>query len=151
MFSDPCIDCGVDRLQSHKCFVGRHPRCRSCAKKNLSDEGHQNLRNAGLKVWSDPVKSKRIVDGNLTARAERGEKQKKWKRSDRSQWSLNVRSRDGYKCALCLTVGRGRQMHAHHIFIASQFPEPEDALSLLNGITLCQPCHWSIHFPNGAK
>jgi len=141
-----CPECKESRtLKKWRGSWGNEKLCKKCHCKTL----HQ--KNTGSK---HPMSDERLanhIEANHKWRAERGEKQKKWKRSDRSQWSLNVRSRDGYKCALCLTVGRGRQMHAHHIFIASQFPEPEDALSLLNGITLCQPCHWSIHFPNGAK
>lgn len=82
-------------------------------------------------------------------RAAKGEKQKIWKRSERAQWSLDVRKRDHYTCVLCRKQGIGRQMHAHHILAASQYPEW--SLSRLNGITLCVPCHKSVHQTEGSK
>lgn len=55
-------------------------------------------------------------------------------------WSLAVRDRDGRRCVECGATGR---LHAHHIVPISE--NPELALDLGNGQTLCPPCHAAKH------
>lgn len=143
MFSDPCIDCGVDRPRKHACFVGQHPRCRPCSKKCQSIETRQKISKSAKDRWSNHDHREHLVNAIRAHRLAIGEKQKIWKRKERSQWSLDVRKRDDYTCRTCLTKGIGRQMHAHHILSAAKYPEY--SLMIENGITLCVPCHRKIH------
>ena len=51
-------------------------------------------------------------------------------------WSIAVRTRDGFKCKSC---GSGRNTHAHHL--VSKYYHPKYAYVLNNCITLCKNCH----------
>lgn len=64
-------------------------------------------------------------------------------------WREAVFSRDGYSCQHCgYKSGSGKtiDIHPHHIFSASKFPDKRTLLS--NGITLCAPCHGRVHSIN---
>ena len=133
-----CPECKESRiLKKWRASWGNEKLCKKCSCKTL----HQ--KNTGLKHPMSDERLAKHIDTVRKWRAAKGEKQKTWKRSERSLWSLKVRARDNYTCILCRTEGTGRQMHAHHILAASQYPE--FSLSLLNGITLCVPCHKSVH------
>lgn len=43
----------------------------------------------------------------------------------------------------CMTCNSTEDLHAHHILAKAEYPQY--ALSLLNGITLCKYCHYSVH------
>lgn len=73
----------------------------------------------------------------------RSKTKKKHKRRARSlnpqklrQWSLAVRTRDGFKCVSC---GSARNTHAHHM--VSKYYRPQFAYAINNGVTLCKKCH----------
>ena len=56
------------------------------------------------------------------------------------QWANDVKERDNRTCREC---GSNEQLHAHHLFPRSVFPELRYHLN--NGVTLCAPCHKNIH------
>lgn len=55
-----------------------------------------------------------------------------------AKWSKRVRSRDGYKCDICLST---KELTAHHLNSA----DTENRWSVSNGITLCATCHQRFH------
>jgi hypothetical protein len=50
-------------------------------------------------------------------------------------WALQVKQRDGFKCAICSDIER---LNSHHIIVREQH---DTKLDLLNGITLCAKHH----------
>jgi 5-methylcytosine-specific restriction endonuclease McrA len=82
-----------------------------------------------------------------------GEKNKNWKggitplnKLVRSSgecltWRRDVFKRDQWKCQKCDKGGRG--MVAHHIKTFAEYPDLR--FDVENGVTLCTPCHVSIH------
>ncbi len=62
------------------------------------------------------------------------------------EWRKAVFVRDDYTCALCHE--RGGKLAAHHIYRFTD--RPDLALEIGNGITLCWPCHGSIHWKEEA-
>lgn len=63
-------------------------------------------------------------------------------------WRTNVFQRDDYTCQRCKQ--RGNALHAHHDLPFAQFPDLR--LELLNGVTLCKPCHRLIpRHPQGSQ
>jgi len=59
------------------------------------------------------------------------------KSSRYTQWRTSVFARDDYVCQAC--GERGGRLHAHHDLPFSQFPDLR--FEVLNGMTLCVPCH----------
>lgn len=55
-------------------------------------------------------------------------------------WAKTIKKLDNNMCKLCDST---KNLHAHHIYPKSLFPEL--ALDLDNGVTLCHDCHWGIH------
>src|SRR3990167_1974136 len=55
-------------------------------------------------------------------------------------WRTAVFRRDQYRCRQC---GHRGALHAHHI--ASWKDAPERRFDLINGVTLCPPCHAQEH------
>jgi 5-methylcytosine-specific restriction endonuclease McrA len=51
-------------------------------------------------------------------------------------WSIRVRTRDGFRCLAC---GSSKNTHAHHLISKSY--HPRFALVITNGLTLCKRCH----------
>lgn len=60
-----------------------------------------------------------------------------------ARWSKAVKERDGYVCTSC---GSPLGLSAHHVVGVDV--EPERALSLSNGVTLCAACHAKQHVPD---
>lgn len=64
-------------------------------------------------------------------------------------WALQVICRDDRVCQHCGFGWNGpKTLNAHHIL--HQAHRPDLALDLSNGITLCVPCHKTIHKTTGA-
>lgn len=59
--------------------------------------------------------------------------------SQRQEWARKVRKRDGYRCQECGGLGEV----AHHIIPVSK--DPDRALDMSNGKTLCNTCHLEVH------
>lgn len=57
-------------------------------------------------------------------------------------WRIQVLQRDGFRCALGCRKDSPDPLHAHHIIGFAK--QPELAGKVWNGITLCEPCHYSI-------
>lgn len=60
------------------------------------------------------------------------------------EWREAVFARDGYQCVKCESAD---ELHAHHI--VRWVDAPSLRVVLQNGITLCQPCHASVHASGG--
>ena len=58
------------------------------------------------------------------------------------KWRKAVFVRDNWTCQICGDK-TGGNLHAHHIFSFSEFPEYR--LDVWNGITLCYACHQKYH------
>lgn len=58
-------------------------------------------------------------------------------------WRKSVYERDNYTCQLCKHK-HGRNLNAHHIKVFKDYPE--ERLDVDNGITLCEECHYIIHY-----
>ena len=64
-----------------------------------------------------------------------------WRRSREYRlWRAAVIRRDG----VCQNCGRRKDRHAHHIEHAAHSPELR--FDVENGLTLCQRCHWMLHY-----
>jgi 5-methylcytosine-specific restriction endonuclease McrA len=53
-----------------------------------------------------------------------------------AQWSIDVRTRDGFKCSIC---GKSEFLNSHHVICKERFKEHQ--FDIQNGITLCAGCH----------
>lgn len=62
------------------------------------------------------------------------------------RWSTAVKERDGFVCQGCKLQPPVR-LHAHHIIPWRE--QPELALTVSNGITLCPACHKRAHLDHG--
>lgn len=111
----------------------------------------------GVSFQSPPtvrtVTCSKRCSGLKRSREQRGELSHRWKggktapivllrtSAEYGAWRTAVFERDGYVCALC--GQRGGKLAAHHI---KPFRDHEALrLAVPNGITLCWPCHRSIH------
>lgn len=63
-----------------------------------------------------------------------------------SKWTRAIKKRDNYICQEC---GCNKNLISHHK--KGIFDYPLLAFDLVNGITLCRPCHIKIHHPNKWK
>lgn len=65
------------------------------------------------------------------------------------EWSHTVLKRDKYKCVLC---GEGeKKLESHHIISLRECINTSLEFDINNGITLCIPCHRSIHKSTNRK
>lgn len=140
-----CVDCGVT-LSRAACYteVRETPtsRCRTCADAHHSGANHHNWK-GGIA----PLRSLVHIELN-------------------SAWIEPIMKRDGYTCQLCQK--RGGDLHVHHMIpyctirdmVIKDNPEISQATfegkkelvskivafhKLFFGITLCVPCHKTIH------
>ncbi len=129
------------------------PQCsyvmRPCVMCNTSFRVHRS----SLYMTCSPACRRRF----LSVR-QQGERSHRWQGGKTSQamlirtsavydeWRKAVFVRDDYTCALCHE--RGGKLAAHHIYRFTD--RPDLALEIGNGITLCWPCHGSIHWKEEA-
>lgn len=57
-----------------------------------------------------------------------------------AKWRRAVLARDNHRCTAC---GSAEKLHAHHIIRWAD--DPSQRLNVLNGTTLCEPCHINEH------
>lgn len=65
------------------------------------------------------------------------------------EWSIAVKMRDEYLCQHCgihISLVGNQGLHAHHILPKTL--QPDLALDVDNGITLCFRCHEYVHAKN---
>jgi predicted restriction endonuclease len=99
---------------------GRTQSAEAREKNRIANSGANNAR------WKGGLTNERnILEGS----------------SAYKEWRKAVFERDDYTCHLCLK--RGGTLHAHHVLGFSKHPELR--LIVSNGLTLCKPCHLSIH------
>lgn len=72
-------------------------------------------------------------------------------------WRLDVFVKDNFKCCVC-GDNKGGNLHAHHIIFLSTLIDKYNPSSLqeminepifldvFNGITLCEKCHYKLHY-----
>ena len=70
--------------------------------------------------------------GGITPINEKIRKTKEYKK-----WRASVFTRDDFRCQACAV--RGGDLHAHHDLPFATYPELR--FEVLNGVTLCVPCH----------
>lgn len=69
------------------------------------------------------------------------------RRGEHKAWAQKVISRDG---AICQRCGASEvELHAHHIKPFETYPDLRYVVE--NGLTLCAPCHWSVHAASDAN
>ena len=61
-------------------------------------------------------------------------------------WRQSVLKRDGFKCVVC---GDDEHLEAHHMYGYTE--NPELAVEVTNGVTLCRWCHKKYHSKYGIK
>ena len=74
-----------------------------------------------------------------------GKASPKRRTSEHKTWARKVIDRDNGTCQICKT--QEGEMQAHHVKPWKDYPDLRQDVS--NGVTVCAPCHWSIH--SGAK
>lgn len=135
-FECPVVKTGTNR---------RRPRCNSCATKGRTHSSESKAKmsfaHTGKPCGPQSFEARRNKsianggDGDILNRRYPG----------LQRWTYLVKERDGYKCAECEFQGtKGKKdVDAHHVVPKAKFPEL--ATVLLNGVTLCKPCHKEIH------
>lgn len=129
-------------------------------KRTFTPEWIENLRKASIKAGCRPPsrKGSKWTPGQYAARAAwrgkpnpavSGARNPNWRGGTSSQreafvmtaaykaWRQHVFQRDNYTCQAC--GQRGGKLNADHELPYSQFPDQR--LEILNGRTLCEPCH----------
>lgn len=66
------------------------------------------------------------------------------RRQATKRWRVQVLARDGHRCQHCGATGC--KLNAHHVKPWAKHPELRTDLS--NGITLCEVCHFAVHWPD---
>ena len=59
---------------------------------------------------------------------------------NKQYWAKAVKDRDGWKCRVCGSI---EKLNAHHLLSVRE--NPNLALDVNNGITLCRKCHRIAH------
>jgi hypothetical protein len=145
-----CEICGAE----YKVKAYRAPLSRYCSKECWS---HRNPPVEKPCAWCGKpfisrFKTAMFCSRQCAGRPRVGEKAGAWKgghslnrkrsaaKGDLAKWRIAVFERDGFKCRLC---GNGGKFHAHHVESIAE--HPERIIDVTNGITVCIPCHESIH------
>lgn len=136
-----CIDCGK-RLSRSSCHNEKVKRCLSCSIAFNADENHHN--------WKGGVSTLEGIIYSLL----------------RPVWGKPIMERDNFTCQIC--GKRGGDKEVHHIQLLAQIrdeamrehpelditnPSDKKKLAIIivskhkleDGITLCKPCHKSVH------
>jgi hypothetical protein len=155
-----CVDCGkqLRKIRSVRCrgCQTRH----ACTGRRMSEEQKEKIRQSlsGRHPTEETrvklrgrIQSKEAREKNRIANS--GANNARWKgglmsarnimegSAEYKAWRKAVFERDNYTCYLCRT--RGGYLHAHHILGFSKHPELR--LIVSNGLTLCKPCHLTVH------
>lgn len=131
--------------------------CQECTPRNFSKAIQYTCQHCGKPVTGykqhPRVSCSRQCYGVLVAQRQKGEKSHLWQGGKTSEatllrgsreykaWRTGVFTRDNWTCQMCQQ--RGGKLAAHHIIEFAK--RRELALVVENGITLCWPCHHSIH------
>ena len=135
---DACVDCGIEKTGRQQVS----PRCMSCstALKNARRTTSSETKKKQSKALSGVPKSletrKKMSiskggDGDIMNRRYPG----------LSSWIASVKK----TFACCVVCRSTEDLEAHHIVPKAKYPE--FATFPLNGVTLCKPCHRSVHAP----
>ena len=124
-FSHTCKECYASKYRTGK------PNLTQFKKGNIPIKGFQK----GHKTWNFCLKKteypKKQKKGII-----RNRKSESFGSCKKSQWGLDVKNRDGWKCQECGSI---KDLHAHHII-----PWKDNEIlrfKLYNGVTLCRACH----------
>ena len=115
------------RGEASACYKGGKPNCSGCGKE--------------LSNWNSMTeyKNTQCLECYNKERADNSNPMNN-KTNLMKRFSLKVRCRDNYTCALC---GSHENTHAHHLDGFDNNPDLREDVD--NGITLCECCHVSFH------
>lgn len=132
-----CTQCG----QPHTTGKSICDNCRILAKQRVKHI-RKERKEKGLcpRCGKEPLPDKIMCESCLSKSRERA------KKKSESSENYAIKKRDNFRCRLC---GREhRRLIAHHIDGSGRengLPNPNSNESLENKITLCYPCHTSLH------
>lgn len=159
--TDICSKCGKQKKYTYNIL------CKSCALSGIKpSQETKNLWSIQRKGKSPPNKGKKgkstlhtlesktkISNSktglNLTPeqyldyvskQIDEGRREKLGKNLESKKWSLLVKQKYNFKCAICESTNK---LHSHHIKSWRKFPEYR--FDIENGICLCQKCHILEH------
>jgi len=136
-----CKLCGKEFYP--KDFVKRSYCSKDCYYKNvLQNPNIKNKRNTGKKRTFEQrlkISGKNHYNwkGGISGKIRRLRNHVEWK-----EWRTKIFKRDKYTCQLC--GQKGIYLHPHHFKSNTDFPEIR--FDPNNGITICQNCHYLIHY-----
>ena len=122
--ANPHFKGGPDRRTCPECGVGFEARAASDRKfcsKSCADKGGYRRTGEDHPLYKP-------------------DSRRKSRRGKHGAWARAVISRDGATCQHC---GSQEHLQAHHIKPFEAFPEHR--WEIVNGLTLCAPCHWNVH------
>lgn len=115
-----------------------------------SELGHKRNTEAARAKMSTAKKGRYIGPDNWNWKGGDNKPSKERRSYQARVWRNSVRERDGWECKHC--GASGGKLHAHHI--KSWKDHPELRFDMDNGITLCVPCHETVHkrkFPDWVR
>lgn len=143
------IENGAGKYCSRKCHVRNNkgnPSTQFKTGHEVSEEVRSKLR-AALTGRTSPLRGRSLVNikgaKHWNWQGGKTQEQKKYRNSlEMKEWRRHVFERDNYTCQACgIRSGGGKAvvLHADHELPFSLFPALR--FELLNGRTLCAPCH----------
>lgn len=114
-------------------------QCMDLYRKNKPSASPHTVFQTGHKIYSqiDNRKKRKGAENNKWKGGITPLHEKIRKSSRYLEWRKKVFIRDDYRCQAC--GKRGGNLHADHVMPFSLYPELR--LEVLNGRTLCVPCH----------
>jgi len=136
-----CKECGIELILNNTRDIERKIFCsRSCCAK-LNGK-NKNMRPLWEKNNTPEVNAKKVHYGkNHPNWIEDRSKLKGRLRPEMTAWRKSVFNRDKYTCQECGQIGG--KLNAHHKAPYSLFAFLQYDVN--NGLTVCEPCHKTIH------
>lgn len=146
-----CSQCHATWEKRSDSIPSWNGRCRSCAYKlRFEDPEYQSRHSENARA--QVVAQGGVPNAKKFEHGVRGPDHISWKGgltpkslqgrgyNEAKSFRSAVLERDGHKCTNC---GTGERLEVHHVLPWSTHPERRYDAS--NGLTLCRPCHMSLH------